>query len=230
MTLAARGVAGPPRDTVHAARQALEGRGPWPRVEASVPPLSPGLYRIGLRLLAPDAGEALAEAERVVVVRRWDYPRLTRLGDLVEPLVYLAGPGEVARLRAAARGPGGRAAFDRFWGEEIDDRRVAAAALQAYYGRVEEANRLFATHKDGWKTDPGMAYVLFGPPAYVDRTPTGETWSYRGGAAPPVLVFEQTAGLPGDGSPTSALTLVRDRQYHEAWLRARRDWRTGRTR
>ena len=74
-----------------------------------------------------------------------------------------------------------------------------------------------------------MAYVLFGPPAYVDRTPTGETWTYGGGgAAPPVLVFEQTAGGPGDPSPTSVLTLVRDRQYHEAWLRARRLWRTGR--
>lgn len=227
-SLAARGIDFGGYDSVATVRQPVAPVGGVADVRLPLPRLRAGVYRATLDLLGPD-GRRLDRASRLVVVRRRDYPRVTRIGDLVDPLVYLAEPDELRRLRAAVGTPGARRAFDRFWGEQIDDRRVAAATLRAFYERVEEANRLFGSHKEGWKTDPGMVYVLFGPPLYADRTPTGEVWSYgSGGAAPTALVFEQTAGRPGDPSPVSVLTLVRDRRYHDAWLNAQRLWRTGR--
>ena len=226
-TLARRGVDPGQADTVQAVRQTVLAPDEALDVQAPLPPLAPGVYAVRLDLEAPD-GTPLDTADRVVVVRRRDYPALTRLGDLVEPLVYLGRRQELARIAEAGSPSARRRAFDRFWGERMDDRRLAAATVRAFYERVEEANRLFATYKDGWKTDPGMIYVLFGPPRYVEATPDGERWSYGGGgAAPPVVEFERTAGRAGETGLFRVLTLVRDRGYSEAWERARRQWRSG---
>ena len=225
-TLPRRGVDPSQTDTVQAVRQPVERPAAVLDVEARLSPLAPGVYAVRLDLLGPD-GVPLDTEDRVIVVRRRDYPALTRLGDLVEPLAYLGSEREV-RAIAEAEGAAQRAAFDRFWGERLDDRRLAAATVRAYYDRVEEANRQFATYKEGWKTDPGLVFILFGPPRYIEATPDGERWVYgQGGAAPPYFSFERTAGRAGESGLFSVLTLVRDRAYNDAWQRARSQWRSG---
>ncbi|WP_420457377.1 GWxTD domain-containing protein [Rubrivirga sp.] len=214
-------------DTVQVVRQTVLDPSPALDVVAPLPALGPGVYRAEVRLVGPD-GRALDRAERTFVVRRRDYPLVTRLGDLLGPLVYLASPGELDALEAAETTRERRRAFDRFWGDRLDDRRLAAATVRAYYERVEEANRLFATYKDGWKTDRGMLYVLLGPPRFVEATPTGERWSYAlGGAAPSVFEFERTAGRAGDRAPFTVLTLQRSRIYSDLVRQAQRQWRSG---
>ncbi len=227
LSLAGRGVDLGRADTVQAVRQTILNPGPTLDVVAPVPALGPGVYRARIRLAGP-GGAVLAESQRVFVVRRRDYPQVTRLGDVVGPLVYLAQPGEYAGLAEAGPGQAQRRAVDRFWGESLDDRRLAAATVRAYFERVEEANRLFATYKDGWKTDRGMLFVLLGPPRYVEATAAGERWSYAlGGAAPAVFEFERTAGRTGDRSPFSVLTLQRSRSYGDLVRQVQRQWRSG---
>jgi len=225
-SLAARGVDLSDAERVQTVRQPVSNPAAALDVVAPLPSLRPGVYRVRIEL--DGAAEApLAVAERVVVVRRRDYPRVTRLGDLIGPLVYLASEREEARLLEAQGVGARRRAFDRFWGSRLDDRRLAAATVRAYYERVEEANRLFGTYKEGWKTDLGMAYILFGPPRYVESTPAGERWIYGAGiASPGVLIFERTAGRQGQ-SAFSVLTLTRDRAYSDVWHQVRRQWRTG---
>ena len=225
-SLLRRGVDATQIDTVGVVRQRVGPLDAARDVRAPLPALTPGVYTVRLDLVGPGGG-ALDTESRTVVVRRRDYPALTRLGDLAEPLVYLGGEREVEAI-VQAEGAGQRAAFDRFWGERLDDRRLAAATVRAYYDRVEEANRQFSAYKEGWKTDPGMVLILFGPPRYIEATPEGERWVYaQGGAAPPFFAFEQTAGRPGGSGLFSVLTLVRDRAYAEAWERARVQWRSG---
>jgi len=226
-SLPARGVDLSDVDTVQVVRQTILNPSEALDVEAPLPVLGPGVYRARVRLVSP-GGRALDEAERLFVVRRRDYPLVTRLGDLVGPLVYVATPGELDPLVEAEDPEALRRAFDRFWGEEMDDRRLASATVRAFYERVEEANRLFATYKDGWKTDPGMLYVLLGAPRYVEATPNGERWSYAiGGGQPSVFVFERTAGRLYESAPFRVLTLERSRVYHDLLRRLQRQWRSG---
>lgn len=221
-SLEARGVGMGQRDTVAVLRQSVPSGAVLP-VQTTLPPLAPGTFVLRLDLVG-EQGRLLATATRRVVVRRRDFPLVTRVGDLIDPLVYLAGPDEMAALRR-----GGRRAFDAFWGAYTDDRRRATEALRTYYGRVEEANRLFSNQKEGWKTDPGALYVLFGPPDAVRTTPTGEVWSYgRGGPAPSQVAFDRTAGRGAERSPFAVLTLRRDRRYDRAVREARASWRAGR--
>ena len=42
--------------------------------------------------------------------------------------------------------------------------------MEEYYRRVSYANENFDGWKDGWETDRGMVYILFGPPDQVERT------------------------------------------------------------
>ena len=224
-SLAARGVEPGRTERVDSVQRPVEAG----RAAVPLGQLPAGVYRVRVAL-RDAAGDSLAGAERVAVVRRRGYPRVTRLGDLVGPLVYIAEDRELDRVRGQPTDARRRRAFDRLWGERMDDRRLASATVRAYYERVEEANRLFGTYKEGWKTDPGMVYVLFGPPRFVETTMDGERWTYgSASAAPPVFVFTRTAGPTGAvfSAPFDVLTLQRDRAYDDAWRRARRQWRSG---
>jgi hypothetical protein len=43
--------------------------------------------------------------------------------------------------------------------------------MDEYYLRVEYANENFSTNRDGWETDRGRIYVLYGEPTDIERHP-----------------------------------------------------------
>ena len=204
------------RDTVAVERVTVPSGGVVPAT-ASLPALDEGAYAVELAVLDAD-GAVVAASVRPIVVRRPDFPHVTRLGDLAAPLALLADPGELAALGR------GRRAFDAFWGEQIGDRRRAAETLRAFYGRVEMANRLFSTDREGWATDRGRTYVLFGPPRAVEGTAFGEVWTYaRGEATPPRVVFDRAGG-----ASFGAFKVRPDGRLDLARRLARARWRAGR--
>lgn len=226
-SLIARGIDTGDVELVQTVRQPITNPDATLDVVAPLPPLAAGVYNARLQLV-DGTGADLGTTERLFVVRRTDYPEVTRRGDLIGPIAYLASEREYREIAQATTPAARRRAFDRFWGERMDDARLASATVRSYFERVEEANRLFGTYKEGWKTDPGMAYILFGPPRFVERTVRGERWTYAStGATPPVLEFQQTAGGVVSQSPFTVLILNRDRGYTDVWQRARRLWRTG---
>ena len=56
--------------------------------------------------------------------------------------------------------------------------------MEEYYSRVEYANKNFKHYLDGWRTDMGMVFIIFGSPNNVDRHPFDidakpyEVWYY----------------------------------------------------
>jgi len=50
--------------------------------------------------------------------------------------------------------------------------------IRIFYNRAFLANIFFASYTEGWKTDRGMIYTVFGEPAKIYLTETGEKWSY----------------------------------------------------
>jgi GWxTD domain-containing protein len=78
-------------------------------------------------------------------------------------------------------------AFARFWHERSRDTTTAYNEVMAeYYFRVDDALRRFSTARenDGYKTDRGRIYILYGPPQKSERSlqpnsaPT-EIWTYE---------------------------------------------------
>lgn len=66
--------------------------------------------------------------------------------------------------------------------------------MEEYYRRVDYANKNFTTYLDGWRSDRGMIYIIFGPPTNIDRHPFEsdtrpyEVWTYVEGSRQFVFV------------------------------------------
>ena len=220
-SLAARGLS---LDTADAEAIGLRGaRRSDGLFEGSVPPIPAGVYAVYAR-----AGEATSS--RTFGVASPGFPRPSTLDEAIDALAYIAYAEELRTMRRADSGDERRAAFDAFWARTAGSRVSAERTLQRYYARVAEANRRFTAAKLGWKTDRGMIYVVFGPPAYVEQTFTGEVWHY--GASDRLaetFTFTRGAGYGTTGGPFEPYLLERNQAYEQAWRRAVRVWRSGST-
>jgi len=104
------------------------------------------------------------------------YPKLTAPDVMIEPLAYLASQDEMTELRSAAKP---KAALDAFWikcGGNVDKAREL---IRIYYTRVLYSNYYFTSYKEGWRSERGMIYIIYGPPDKVYKTSEGESWGYR---------------------------------------------------
>ncbi|MBE0639595.1 MAG: GWxTD domain-containing protein [Bacteroidales bacterium] len=104
-----------------------------------------------------------------------DYPMITDPSLLPLPLRYLTSTEEFRKLTGS---DDPKTAVDKFWIETAGNEKRAIELIASYYDRVETANLHFASYKEGWKTDRGMTYIVFGPPKQVFRRTNIETWVY----------------------------------------------------
>jgi GWxTD domain-containing protein len=105
-----------------------------------------------------------------------NYPSMTTPEVMIEPLAYLASQDEVAELRSSVKP---KVALDAFWvkcGGNIDKSREL---IRIYYTRVHYSNYYFTSYKEGWRSERGMIYIIYGPPDKVYKTSEGESWGYK---------------------------------------------------
>ncbi|MEX2335929.1 MAG: GWxTD domain-containing protein [Fulvivirga sp.] len=175
----------------------------------------PGLY-----LIQRDTSDRNGYSFRVETKH---YPKLAKLEDLVKPLIYITTKEENKMLQDVE---GDKKAFDRFWLELADSPERAKNIIKYYFDRVEQANQYFTTYKEGWKTDMGMIYIIFGPPDEVKKTVEGQSWHY--------LALPQLPGLQFNFIKTETVfstphyVLIRERKYANAWYKTIDLWRKGR--
>jgi GWxTD domain-containing protein len=143
------------------------------------------------------------------------YPKAGSLDDLIESMVYFSSRSEYLEvINASDR----KAAFDRFWLKMLKTRNKARNMIKFYYSRVEEANKLFTSFKEGWKTDKGMVYIIKGPPDIVNRKENEETWLYTKSDDVPRMKF-QFIKVQNICDPNHWVHL-RDRSYTDDWFRS----------
>jgi len=100
--------------------------------------------------------------------------------------------------------------------------------IEKYYQRVEEANKQFSNFKEGWKTDIGMMYILFGPPWYVERKLNMMFWSYAYDRSDPRynFFFEQPK-VKNEFFPFNNYLLDRNQGYYNIYYQQVQLWLTG---
>jgi GWxTD domain-containing protein len=105
-----------------------------------------------------------------------EYPSMTSPEVMIEPIAYLASAEEVSELRSAIKP---KAALDEFWIKCGGNVEKARELIRIYYTRVQYSNYYFTSYKEGWRTERGMIYIIYGPPDKVYKTSEGESWGYR---------------------------------------------------
>jgi len=103
------------------------------------------------------------------------FPEVKAPRELMEPLFYLATLTEYRDLRTQSNR---KLAVDNFWLKMGNSVEKSRELIRIYYNRVVYSNLYFSSNKEGWKTDQGMIFILFGPPARIQMTSRGESWYY----------------------------------------------------
>jgi len=149
--------------------------------------------------------------------------RLHTPSQLIQPLNYLLSKKEFNTL---LQDTNPKFALDRFWLKTSGNVRHAQEMIRVYYGRAATANREFASYKEGWMTDRGMIYLIFGEPVTVYKSETLERWIYGSGDSEQALSFD----FEWSRNPFTSndYRLVRNEAYQKAWAQAIDSWRNGR--
>lgn len=125
-------------------------------------------------------------------IKSENFPAILNVREAAKPLVYLMNKEPYRKLLSIESDDSLKKAIEMFWLSNIKNTTDAKKVIQLYYERVEYANKNFSNFQEGWKTDPGMVYILFGPPLYTDIGFGEMTWfySFDSGTSTPHIYFK----------------------------------------
>ncbi len=140
--------------------------------------LSLGDYRLYIRAYPLHQKPAietdyLGVTNRAFLIRWRGLPKnLKDLDVAIDQLRYITKDDEWSRLKEAKTPEEKQARFLEFWKKRDPNPNTPRnEKLEEFYQRVEYANKHFSHYTEGWRTDMGMIYLIFGPPNNVDRHP-----------------------------------------------------------
>ena len=177
-------------------------------------------------LSLPEEGIYLFQADTIpregyAVFRFYDgYPYVISPEQMSYPLRYLTTRKEYDKIQSH---PDRKKAVEDFWLRSGGNPDRAALMIRKYYTGVEEANRLFTSYIEGWKTDRGMIYVIFGRPTVVYRNENAEQWIYgqEGNILSTTFNFVKVMNPFTEND----YELDRSATYKESWYMAVEGWR-----
>jgi len=152
-----------------------------------------------------------------------DFPKVTRAEQLIESTRYITTRKEYLQLMNEVDK---KAALDKFWLEIGGNPDRARNLIRTYYNRVQEANRLFSSYLEGWKTDRGMIHMIFGKPQSVYRNAETEQWTYSNIPGFPDMLF--LFRKMNNPFTENDYALIRQPIYENVWYIAVDQWRQGR--
>ncbi|MBX2992529.1 MAG: GWxTD domain-containing protein [Bacteroidetes bacterium] len=155
------------------------------RVDQSSLPI--GDYRLYVQAFPTSSRDSsLASTSRSITVRWGGLPKTIQDIDVaIDQLVYIAKDKELSYIKEATTPEEKQTRFIEFWKKrDPNPNTTRNEKMEEHYARVEYANKYFKHYTDGWRTDMGMVYIIFGTPSNVDRHPFDagskpyEVWSY----------------------------------------------------
>lgn len=151
------------------------------------------------------------------------YPKIKNTEQMILATRYIMAKKEFDNCMFAEDKKG---AIDKFWLDIAGSNERAKELIKKYYGRVQEANKLFSSFQEGWKTDRGMIYIVFGAPNQVTKRKNGEVWTYGEVGNPRSIVFSFIKVI--NPFTDNDYYLERSEIFKAPWYEAVDMWRQGR--
>lgn len=176
---------------------------------------NPGFYEITANETADKVAGLLVKDEY--------FPWYSEYSNLIMPLIYISTNQEFSTLLTA---DDTKSKFESFVLNTISSNpNIGQEFIKYYYRRLRKSAKLFSTTIEGWKTDRGMVYQVFGDPVQVFRNESTELWVYSlEGGGRTRFIFDIIPGPAG----TTEHRLIRGKKYKESWMSAVTRWRSGR--
>ncbi len=141
----------------------------------------------------------------------------------IDMVRYISSRAEIAQFKTVTGVEAKRKLLFEFWNKRDEDPATPGNDQKTeYFKRVDYANEHFkAGFKEGWKTDRGRVFIVYGPPDEVERhasevdTKPYEIWSYNSIQGGVQFIF-------GDRSGFSDYILLhsthRDELHDDNWM------------
>ncbi|MES2590412.1 MAG: GWxTD domain-containing protein [Bacteroidota bacterium] len=152
------------------------------------------------------------------------FPEVKKAEDMVSPLRFITSKQEYEDLELSDNK---KAAIEKFWMNSTGNQERAKEIIRKFYNRVQDANQFFTSYLEGWKTDRGMVYLIYGSPNVIYRTMNSETWIY--GEENNVNSLSYSFSKVNNPFTNNDFTLERSIVYKQSWYTAVDIWRQGRT-
>jgi len=152
------------------------------------------------------------------------FPEIGQVSRMVMPLRYITSNDEFEKIVNAKDV---KQELDNFWLTTAGNTKERAKALiRNYYNRVQDANRFFTSYEEGWQTDRGMIYIIYGPPSNIYRSSGSEVWTY--GEDKNYMSINFTFVKVNNPFTTNDYLLQRSLTFKNLWYNAVDVWRDGR--
>jgi len=150
------------------------------------------------------------------------FPGVSNTDEMINCTRYIMNREEFEECKKAIDQ---KEAIDKFWLTIGGSNERARELLKRYYGRVKEANKYYTSYTQGWKTDRGMIFIMFGLPSNIHRTNKSETWIYGIETNPNTMryIFYKTKNPFTDND----YVMERSQFYKDSWYNAEDVWRNG---
>ena len=151
-----------------------------------------------------------------------NYPEFKTPEELLEPLRYLISKNEYKQLKSSSNPKIG---IDSLWLSFSNEPDKAREQIRVYYNRAKLANIYFSSITQGWRTDRGMIYIVFGAPTSVQVFEDKEVWAYGSRLTARNLEFE----FYRIDNPFSNNHFILKRKlgYKTFYYKALESWRSG---
>ena len=117
----------------------------------------------------------------------------------VRQLAYVADQDQIDGLLGTKDPAERQFRFEQFWkAQDPSPQTVRNEAFEEYYARIATANTRFKSYAEGWITDMGRVYIIYGEPVNIEQY-TGQTgsalivrWTYLNNIS---FTFEDNTGF-----------------------------------
>ena len=90
----------------------------------------------------------------------------------LEQLKFVARKNDIDKLKDAPEDEREQAFMDFWLSKDPTPNTPENELMEKYYGRINHANKVFSSIlKEGWKTDMGMVYIIYGEPDHIEMHP-----------------------------------------------------------
>jgi len=129
--------------------------------------LSGGQFLFGF---SPSGPAGKDEGDQVNYYKKW----------VDEDVLYIITEDEKATFKALRNDEERENFIDQFWIRRNPNQRAGFNTFrEEHYRRIAYANQHFSSGTDGWRTDRGRIYIMYGPPDQRETHPTGGMYFRR---------------------------------------------------
>lgn len=116
-----------------------------------------------------------------------NFPVVRSPKELYEPLAYLQKADTIPVFDTTGKYT--KLYVDNFWLDRANNMERSRVLIKLFYNRVFFANVYFTSYVEGWRTDRGMIYIIYGLPNYIYKSGEEERWIYHPDQMGPGITF-----------------------------------------